>query len=224
VVEPTRSPIGRPTAVVFDLDGTILDSSSIICAAMSVTAGEFGHPHPPEVFRPYVGPPPWHTFGEVTGEPAEVVARIVPRYREIYGSMMAATPVFPGVREVIDDLAARGMPMAVATSKLRSAAITLLDGAGLADRFVTIQGAGHDAASAAKDRVIGRALTDLRAAGVDTSALLMVGDRRHDVEGALVHGILTILVGWGYAGPGEEQGAAAVADTPLDLLALLFAS
>jgi phosphoglycolate phosphatase len=127
----------RPSAVLFDLDGTILDSAPIICAAMSVASAEFGHPREPAVFARYVGPPPWHTFGEVTGEPPEQIDRIVARYREIYDTMMAATPVFPGVPEVIDALAARGVPLAVETSKLRSAAIALLEGVGLADRFLT---------------------------------------------------------------------------------------
>lgn len=209
------------SAVLFDLDGTILDSSPIICAAMSVASAEFGHHRPPEVFAPYVGPPPWHTFGEVTGEPPAVVDRIVRRYRAIYASMMSTTPVFPGVGEVIDALSERGVPLAVATSKLRSAAIELLEGVGLAGRFVTIQGAGADAASADKAGVIGRAIDDLVAAGIDVSTLVMVGDREHDVEGARLHGVPVILVRWGYAGPGEAAGTLAVADDPAELLDLL---
>lgn len=214
-------PGARPTAAVFDLDGTILDSAAIICQAMALASAEFGHPRAPETFRPYVGPPLWHTFAEVTGEPPEVVERIVPRYRQIYHSMMDATPVFPGISEVIDRLATTGLPLAVATSKLRAAAITLLEGVGLAHRFITVQGAGEHAASADKAAVIGQAMADLELARVDTRAPVMIGDRHHDIEGAAEHGIPTILVGWGYAGPGEEQGAAAVAETPQALGRLL---
>ncbi|MDO5683000.1 MAG: HAD hydrolase-like protein, partial [Propionibacteriaceae bacterium] len=138
--ERARGCGGRPphySAILFDLDGTIMDSSPIICQAMSIACAEFGHDRAPKVFAPYIGPPPWHTFAEVTGEPPEVVARIVPRYREIYDGLMDRTPVFPGMASLIEQVAGAGVPMAVATSKLRSAAIALLEGALLAQHFVT---------------------------------------------------------------------------------------
>lgn len=210
------------SAVLLDLDGTILDSAPIICRAMSLATAEFGHPRPPEEFLPYVGPPLWHTFGEVTGEPPEVVERIVPRYREIYAELMGATQVFPGMPEVVRRLAAAGLPLAVATSKLRSAAISLLAGVGLAEEFVTIQGAGDTAASADKAAVIAAALADLRAAGADVGRPVMVGDRHHDIEGAAALDIPTILVSWGYAAPGEEEGAIAVAPDSAALADLLL--
>lgn len=214
-------PTAQWSAILFDLDGTILDSSPIICRAMSLASAEFGHPRDPAVFRPFVGPPPWHTFAEVTGEPPEVVERIVPRYREIYDGLMADTPVYPGMPSLIEALAGAGVPLAVATSKLRDAAIALLEGVGLAGCFLTIQGAGADAASAAKATVIGTAIADLQAAGVDTSRMVMVGDRHHDIDGAAGFGVPTIMVAWGYGAPGEEDGAVAVARTPAELASLL---
>lgn len=214
-------PTVRWSAILFDLDGTILDSSPIICRAMSLASAEFGHPRDPAVFRPFIGPPPWHTFAEVTGEPPEVVERIVPRYREIYDGLMADTPVYPGMPSLIEALAVAGVPLAVATSKLRAAAVALLEGVGLAGCFLTIQGAGADAASAAKATVIGTAIADLRAAGVDTSRMVMVGDRHHDIDGAAGFGVPSIMVAWGYGAPGEEHGAMAVARTPAELAGLL---
>ena len=61
----------------------------------------------------------------------------------------------------------------------------------------------------------------LRARGADLSRPVLLGDRRHDVEGAAVHGVPTILVGWGYGEPDEHVGAVAVAadvDEVADLL------
>lgn len=205
------------SAILFDLDGTILDSAPIICQAMSLACGEFGHPRDPEVFRPYIGPPPWHTFAEVTGEPPAIVERMVPRYRQIYDGLMDQTPAFAQMPELIAALAAENIPLGVATSKLRSAAVSLLQGWALADHFVTIQGAGTDPASALKATVIGKALADLIEAGVDTSRLVLVGDRHHDLDGAAEFGIPTIMVSWGYGLPGETSGAWAVADTATEL-------
>lgn len=209
------------SGLIFDLDGTILDSAPVICLAMSIACEEFGHRCAPEVFRPYIGPPPWHTFAEVTGEPADVVEVIVPRYREIYDSMMVRTPVFAGVPELLRNLGEARVPLAVATSKLRSAAISLLEQHGLADLFVTIQGAGQTAASASKATVIEQAVADLRAARIDTSKLVMIGDREHDIDGAARSGIPAILVEWGYAGPDEDKGAIATAGSPQELADLL---
>lgn len=211
------------SAVIFDLDGTILDSAPIISAAMARATTDFGHPREPAVFLPYIGPPPWHTFAEVTGEPPDVIERLVPHYRAIYDELMAETPAFEGVPDVIRQLAAAGVPLAVATSKLRSAAISLLEQHDLADLFVTIQGAGAEASSADKARVIGMALDDLRAAGVDLTTPVMIGDRSHDIGGAAQFGIPTILVGWGYAQPGEGSEALTVAATPAELAGLLAA-
>ncbi|MDO5683001.1 MAG: HAD hydrolase-like protein, partial [Propionibacteriaceae bacterium] len=81
---------------------------------------------------------------------------------------------------------------------------------------------GADPASAVKSTVIGHAVADLEAAGVDTSRMVMVGDRHHDIDGAAEFGIPTVWVRWGYAQPGEEDGAFAVVGTPGELASLLL--
>lgn len=209
------------SALLFDLDGTILDSAPIICDAMSRAMADFGHDLPPSAFEPFIGPPPWHTFAELTGEPSDVVERMVPHYRGIYDSLMDRTPAFQGMPELLERLARAGAPMAIATSKLRSAAISLAENAGIAKHFVSIQGAGDTADSADKATVIGQAVADLEASGADTSALLMIGDRHHDLTGAATRGIPTVLVEWGYAEPDEFEGAVALAASPQDLGVLL---
>ncbi|OYO18140.1 haloacid dehalogenase [Enemella dayhoffiae] len=208
-------------AVLFDLDGTIADSSDIICRAQAQTCAEFGHPVSPESLRPYVGPPPWFTFGEVTGEPPEVVERMVRSYRALYAELLPQTPVFQPVVGLLERLHAAGMPLALATSKQRAAALRLLELHGLAEPFRVIQGAGDNATSADKAVVVGRALADLRALGVLAERPVLVGDRSHDVEGAARHGVPTILVGWGYGSAEERAAASAVAADVVELEALL---
>lgn len=208
-------------AVLFDLDGTIIDSAPIICRAMAETTAEFGHPRSAESLRRYVGPPLWDTFAEVTGEPEAVIEEIVRAYRVRYARLMSDTPVFEPVAELVRRLHRRGVPLGLATSKHRGAAQRLLELHGLADCFRTVQGAGDDAASSAKSVVIGHALDDLRALGVPARHPVLVGDRSHDVEGAAVHGMPTILVGWGY-GSAEERRRVPVAEDTAELERLLL--
>ncbi|OYO13604.1 haloacid dehalogenase [Enemella evansiae] len=199
-------------AVLFDLDGTLIDSAPIICRAMAETLANYGYPRTEESLRPYVGPPLWFTFAEVTGESPEVIDAIVRDYRARYAELMPATPVFEPVVGLVRRLHRRGVPLALATSKQRTAAERLLELHGMTDLFTAVQGAGDDAASAAKSTVIARALADLRAADVAARHPVLVGDRSHDVEGAAVHRMPTILVGWGYGSPAERVGVSVAED------------
>lgn len=207
-------------AVLFDLDGTLIDSAPIICRAMAETLADYGYPRSEESLRKYVGPPLWSTFAEVTDESAEVIDRIVGDYRARYAELMPATPVFEPMVELVRRLHERCVPLGLATSKQRTAAQRLLELHGLAGYFTAVQGAGDDAASSDKATVIAKALTDLRAAGVAARHPVLVGDRSHDVQGAAVHGMPTILVGWGYGGPDERVGVP-VAEDVAELEALL---
>jgi phosphoglycolate phosphatase len=65
--------------------------------------------------------------------------------------------------------------------------------------------------------VIEHALSGLRDKGLSTESIIMVGDRIHDVEGAHVHNIDTIMVRWGYGGPSEWAAAHTSVDTPRQL-------
>jgi len=83
--------------------------------------------------------------------------------------------------------------------------------------FDVIACAADDESRGAKELVIEDALAGLHDKGIPTDNVIMVGDRIHDVEGARVHGIDTILVRWGYGGPTEWAKAHSVVDTPREL-------
>jgi phosphoglycolate phosphatase len=116
---------------------------------------------------------------------------------------------------------AAGLPTSTATSKPETPATAILRAHGL-DRYLdVITGASDDEVRNTKADVVEEALKRLRARGADLSRPVLLGDRRHDVEGAAVHGVPTILVGWGYGEPDEHVGAVAVAadvDEVADLL------
>ncbi|HLS72831.1 MAG TPA: HAD hydrolase-like protein [Actinomycetaceae bacterium] len=212
----------RPTAVLFDLDGTISDSGPVITASIAETLAHFGYPEQSEseLLR-YVGPPIRDGFRTFSAVPEEQLPAVVADYRARYHERMLQAPVFPGMAELIGDLHARGVPLAVATSKRQSLATDIIDDAGLSPYFVAVRGASEDESRAAKADIVADAVTALTAADADLSRAVMVGDRRYDVEGAAQHGLPTILVTWGYAEPQEHAGAHAVVRTAGELAALL---
>lgn len=212
----------RPTAVLLDLDGTISDSGPVITASIAETLAHFGYPdQTQEELLRFVGPPIRDGFRMFVGVPDEQLAAVVGDYRDRYNDRMLQAPVFPGMAELVRDLHARGVPLALATSKRRSLAVVILRDAGLSQYFTVECGASDDESRAAKADIVSDALDGLRAAGVDLTRAVMVGDRHHDVDGAGVHGLPTVLVSWGYARPGEEQGAHAVVADVEELRTLL---
>ncbi|WP_043500405.1 HAD hydrolase-like protein [Georgenia sp. SUBG003] len=215
----------RATAVLLDLDGTITDSAPAITSAIAETLAAFGYPpETPEQLLRHVGPPIRDGLLEFGGVREEDLEPMVLHYRALYAQRMLDVALFPGVPELIRSLRAAGVPLAVATSKMRHMAVPILEHAGLADEFTVICGATPDESRSTKGQIVEDALAGLSAAGADISRAVMVGDRHHDVDGATEHGIPVILVEWGYARPGEEEGAHAVVRDADELAAVLGAS
>lgn len=210
-----------PTAVLLDLDGTMLDSAPTITRALARAAADYGHTYDPEDLRRFVGPPVRRTLAELV--PEVPVDEAVAHYRALYATTMREAPLFAQTRPLLDGLAATGLPLAVATSKRETAAQDLLDHHGLADRFLAICGAGEGDANADKAAVVTDALGRLRTAGADTAVVVMVGDKIHDIDGAAANGLATIMVGWGYGTDDERARGLAVASDEVDLLRLLGA-
>jgi phosphoglycolate phosphatase len=144
----------------------------------------------------------------------------VTAYRAHYsaGAMVDAPP-YPGIPELLSQLRADGVTLAVATSKPEPFAVAILEHVGLLGQFPSVHGASLDGAVRHKAQVVAAAL----AAHPEGSAPVLVGDRAQDVAGAAAHGIPCIGAGWGPAEDGElvEAGAAAVAATPADVVRLL---
>jgi phosphoglycolate phosphatase len=209
--------------VLFDLDGTLVDSTPGIWTSIRVAAAELGLPEPtPGRLRAMVGPPLEDGFAGAFGLLPADVARAVAAYRAHYsaGALLDAE-VYPGIRELLAGLRAEGTTLAVATSKPEPFAVRLLEHTGLLAAFASVHGATLDGAVRHKDQVVGAAL----AAHPDGERPVLVGDRSHDVLGARANGLPCIGAGWGPAPPGElaAAGAAAVAASPADVPAALAA-
>lgn len=211
------------TAVLYDLDGTIADSAPAITASLAHTIGELGLPVPSAAdLMAWVGPPLPQSFEVRLGLDGERLVDAMRLYRAHYLAHGALEgEIFPGVPDLMAAVHAAGIPTSTATSKPETPATAILRAHGL-DRYLdVITGASDDEVRNTKADVVEEALKRLRARGADLSRPVLLGDRRHDVEGAAVHGVPTILVGWGYGEPDEHVGAVAVAadvDAVADLL------
>jgi phosphoglycolate phosphatase len=206
---------------MLDLDGTLVDSAALITAHLAGALVAVGAEVPePAVLRSLVGPP-FETALPAIGLSADQTAAAVVHYRRTYDLVAATqTPLYPGVPDLLDKLAAAGRQLAVATSKPENTARRIAEGVGIANRFALVAGADHVLGRVGKGLVIASVL-DRLALDPRKSPVVMVGDRHHDVDGAAEHGVPTIGVAWGYAEPAELAGARLVVDDLDALLAVL---
>lgn len=192
-------------------------------ATLRATLAEAGLPVPDDATaRRVVGPPLAETLGTVIGLPVERIPALIVRYRELLRPALAHTPAYDGMIDLVRELSAAGVPLAVATSKATTAAVPVIEAYDLAACFAVVCGSPPDEFTGTKAAVVGAALRALGEAGYDVSRPVMVGDRHHDVEGAAAHAVPTIAVTWGYGDPREWLRAAAVVESPAALRALLL--
>jgi phosphoglycolate phosphatase len=207
-------------AVLFDLDGVLVDSRTAFVRSINAALSEHGLAEREAAeLVPHLGPPLHRTFALLSGGEEEQVDALVMSYRARYRSTMTAeSAVFDGIPEVLEQLAA-SMPLVVATSKSQALAELLLEQLGLRPHFQAVYGPSLQARDESKSLTIARALEGLPHA----RRPVMVGDRKFDVLGARAHELPCVGVLWGVGSERElrEAGAAAVVEEPSDLVGLL---
>jgi phosphoglycolate phosphatase len=209
--------------LVFDWDGTLVDSTGLIANAILRAAADLGVtvPDPSRA---------WHVIGLGLAQalalvlpelPRERIPEYVARYQVHFHQGEQDIHLFEGVRELLDTLRARGRRMAIATGKSRSGLARSLERAGLQGHF-----AAHRCADQTHPKPHPAMLLEIaEELDVDVGRLLMIGDTSHDLLMAESAGAGGVGVSFG-AHPRaelEQRRAVAIFDQPAELHAWLLA-
>lgn len=211
-----------PRLILFDCDGTLVDSQQMICAAMQQAFDDHGLVCPPRsAVLSIVGlslPTAVERLAEgLAGFPVESV---VERYKAAFFALRQSEthmePLYPGARETVDALALRGdVLLGVATGKSQRGVRAVLGHHGLLERFSVIKTA-DDAPSKPHPGMVLDAMAETGAKPHDT---VLIGDTTYDIEMARAAGARAIGVSWGYhpVDALHAAGAHEVVDTFADL-------
>ena len=220
---PDHSPF---SCILWDVDGTIVDASDGILRRLTTTLTHYGLRPPTRAeLVHWIGPPLYEPFQHHAGMTPEQAEDAVSFYRTLgrADGYTTGAKLYPGVGELIADLAAAGVPQGTASSKPEVQVTALMTHFGLDEHLAAITGATLDEKTlAAKTDIVAEALRRMRAADADTSRPVLIGDRHHDVEGGAANGVPVIFVRWGFSAPHESDGALTSVDNIAQLRAALL--
>ncbi len=205
---------GDRPAVLFDLDGTVVDPAGGITQGIAYALRSMDLAVPADsVLDAMVGPKLAESLLRLPGFPAELLPAVIERYRQWYISQgIAMGRPYPGIPELLRTLNGWGVPLALATQKPLSLAKVLLSTHGLSECFQVVSGSAEDESAQTDDTAPPKQLiiaTALQGLGYPERAV-MVGDRSHDVLGARANQLDCIGVLWGFSAPGELADAGAL--------------
>lgn len=185
--------------IIFDLDGTLIDSSKDLAISMNATRGYFGmSPLDPALIHSYVGNGAAVLVRRAMGPEAseELIQEALAFFLKFYRAhALENTRLYPGVQEVIDQLLASGHQMAVLTNKPVKISFDIVGALGLKQHFLRVYG-GDSFPSKKPDPIgITMLMNDARVARAET---LMVGDSGVDIQTARNAGVRSCGVAWGF--------------------------
>lgn len=182
----------RYKAILFDLDGTLLDSVPIILKTASDVCRAMGLPYKENILRDMIGIPLKVQAPVCAGERAE---EWITLYRQVYQKYQDQTPLlFPGTLDMLDALDAQGYITGLVTSKAANGTCRILEQMNLAHRFSAIVTADDVANAKPHPEPILKALEMLC---VTPSEAIYIGDSLYDVEAAQKAGVTMLGVTWG---------------------------
>ena len=208
--------------VLFDLDGTLVDSAPDLAGAANELLQEHGRPALPyEYLRPMVGAGARGMVGLAFGvKPAdEGYEALKARFLALYAQrLLHSTTVFEGVWPLLDRLEQHGLGWGIVTNKAYHLALAVSEGVGLHPRAGVLIGGDSTPYAKPHPEPLLEACRRLQA---DPTTCAYVGDDLRDIQAGRAAGMATLAAGWGYLGQGEpihEWGADSLLEQPQGLL------
>ncbi len=196
-------------AVLFDLDGTLSDPAVGIVSCMKYAIAELSGPTWADAdLKRFIGPPLECSFREIfASEDASLVARAIRLYRARFAREgLYENRLYAGIPDVLALLRGLGLRLFVATSKPTQFALRIVEHFGIRHFFENVYGSELSGERSNKAALLRHLLAEER---LGASDVCMVGDRRHDIEGARANGVMALGVLWGYGTRDELVAAGA---------------
>jgi phosphoglycolate phosphatase len=208
--------------VLFDLDGTLVDSAPDLAGAANELRQEHGHPALPyKSLRPMVGAGARGMVGLAFGvKPGDAgYEDLKARFLALYAQrLLRSTTVFEGVWPLLDRLEQHGLGWGIVTNKAYHLALAVSEGVGLHPRAGVLIGGDSTPFAKPHPEPLLEACRRLQA---DPTTCAYVGDDLRDIQAGRAAGMATLAAGWGYLGQGEpvhEWGADSLLEQPQGLL------
>ena len=192
--------------LLFDLDGTITKSEEGIFNCIKYALDWAGIPYPEyRVFRSFIGPSLYDSFVREFGMDDAKAKEMVAKYRERYNVVgLFEAEVYDGVADTLCALKEKGCILSVATSKPTEPTLRILEKFGVGKYFDVVVGSNPDGTGSDKKHIISQVLESLKKNHgltedmIKSNQVVMIGDRRYDIEGGKACGLQTIGVLYGY--------------------------
>lgn len=201
--------------ILFDLDGTLIDSYEGIARGIDKVVEKFGVELPKDIYRRFIGPPLTESFGRYM--PDLDMQEVLQVFRSYYLNQgVLEYKLFDGIKEMLASLKSQGYRLYVATSKREDTAEEIIRHSNIYDYFERIFGAGFENRKE-KFEVLEYAFAD---SDIVKEESVLVGDTMYDVDGARIVGIDSIAIAYGFGDREELQASDAVAflETPQDIV------
>ncbi len=211
--------------VIFDFDGTVVDTGEGILKSLQYSFKEMGREIPDlDDLKKFIGPPIHYSYTTYYGVSEEEVGMYIKKYRERYRAKgIYECALYKGFPKVLDTLHEKGVKIGIASSKPESLIYDVADFLGVTKKFDAIVGVQLDDSNHSSKT--GLVLDSMKKLGAeDKSKVLMVGDRCYDIDGAAGAEVDSCGVLWGYGSKEEfeEHNATNIVSDTDELLNLVL--
>lgn len=212
---------------LFDLDGTLSDPKVGICTSVQYALSKMGIEAPDiDELEPFIGPPLRDSFKEYYNMSDEEAEQAITFYRERFSTVgKFENELYDGISELLSDLKKKGRVVAIASSKPTVFVRDILEHFEIDKYFDVVVGSELDGTRDTKEEVLQETLRQMFPdTEIEYDEVVMIGDRKFDIEAAHQLGVHNIAVSYGYGSREEleEAGADRICNTVVGLRTTLL--